>query len=139
MALLFLTLIIIIQSVLPIFDLTGDEYLGLSLLNTASESADVTVAVNRSEGMDAVVGVISLPPGAERALLRREILGLEADPGSGWIEIDSNRTGLGVFLATGGYGFLHTAEAADTPVWVVAAIGTHDGSLLEQVPASPAP
>ena len=62
MALLFLTLIIIIQSVLPIFDLTGDEYLGLSLLNTASESADVTVAVNRSEGMDAVVGVISLPP-----------------------------------------------------------------------------
>lgn len=96
MAVLFLTLIM--QIALPIFELTGDEYVGLSLVNTASESAEVTVSVNGSEGVEAEAGVISLPPGAERALLLREILGLEADPGSGWIEIDSSRTGLGVFL-----------------------------------------
>ena len=112
MAVLFLTLIM--QSVLPIFGLNADEYVGLSLVNTASESAEVTVSANGSEGVEAEAGVISLAPGTERALLLREILGLEADPGSGWIEIDSNRTGLGVFSATGGDGFLHTAEPADT-------------------------
>ena len=112
MAVLFLTLIM--QIALPIFEFTGDEYVGLSLVNTASEFAEVTVSANGSEGVEAEAGLIALGPGTERALLLREILGLEADPASGWIEIDSNRTGLGVFLATGGDGFLHTAEPADT-------------------------
>ena len=111
MAILFLTLMM--QSVLPIFDLTGDEYLGLSLVNTASSAAEVTVTVNGDESGE-MGGVVSLGPGAGRAILVREILDLAADPGSGWMEIDSSQAGLGVFPATGGDGFLHTAEPADS-------------------------
>ncbi len=110
MPVLFLTLLL--QSFLPIFDAPDNEYVGLSLLNTAAEAADVTVTVTRSEGSGSQSGSVTLKAGSQQALLIQEILGIDSAPSSGWLRVDSNQSGTEVFAASGNGSFLGSAPPA---------------------------
>ena len=110
MPVLFLTLIL--QSFLPIFDAPDNEYIGLSLVNTAAEAAVVTVTVTANDGSGAQSGAVILSAGSQRALLIQEILGTEAAPSSGWIRVDSTQSGTEIFAASGNGGFLGSAPPA---------------------------
>ena len=104
---LFLTLLL--QSFLPIFDAPDSEYIGLSFVNTAADSADVTVAVTESDGSGVQSGQITLKAGSQKALLIQEILDTESAPAAGWIQVDSTRSGMEIFAASGNGDFLGSA------------------------------
>ncbi len=88
------------------------EFIGLSLINTAIATNDVTVTWTDADGNKAGTGSLSLAPGFQSAALVREILGIPEDPKDGWIRIDSSQPGLVSYMSSGGEGILDGTEPA---------------------------
>ncbi len=86
---------------LPVLASDSSGFLGLSLVNTASVANELTVTWTDPEGRDFRTASLTLQPGAQRALLAREILGLPLDPEGGWIRIDASAGGLFSYLTFG--------------------------------------
>ena len=85
----------------PVFDSDTNEFLGLSMVNTSGAVNEATITWTNADGSRGRTGRISLPPGAQRALLVREILGMPQDPPDGWLRIESLEPGLLSYLTSG--------------------------------------
>lgn len=96
----------------PVFGSGAGEYTGLSLINTGPAVADVTVTWTNADGNKSLTGILSLAPGAQRAALLRQILGISEDPPDGWIRIDSTQPGLVSYDTSGRDGMLDGTESA---------------------------
>ncbi len=67
----------------PVFGSDVGEFIGLSLLNTAAATNEVTVTWTNGDGNSSRSGRVSLAPGAQHASLLREFLGTPDDPRDG--------------------------------------------------------
>ncbi len=85
----------------PVFPAGRNGFLGLALVNTAGMVNEATVTWTGADGNGARTGRLSLPPGTQRAVLVREILGTPEDPQDGWILVASSQPGLVAYLTSG--------------------------------------
>jgi len=81
-------LIFTLQCLFPIFDLEANEFTGMSIVNTDTQTREFTVTATSPDGTNAQSVRLTLNASAQRAGLLREILGTTG-PTSGWIRIDS--------------------------------------------------
>ena len=99
-------------SFLPVFQSDASEFLGLSLVNTSAVVDDVAVTWTNSDGSIARTGHLPLAPGAQRALLVKEILNMPEDPTEGWIQIESPQASVLGYLTSGKDAILDGTEPA---------------------------
>lgn len=97
---------------LPVLQSDSDGFVGLSLVNTAGLTNEVSVTWTSPDGKGAQTGRLSLLPGAQRDFVVREILGTPRDPEDGWIRVDSSEPGLLSYLTLGTKGILDGTEPA---------------------------
>ncbi len=100
------------SSLLPVFGPGGDEFIGLSLVNTSAVKNEVTVTWTDSDGNDTWRANLTLDSGTQRVSLVKEIFGVAADPVQGWIRIDSSKPGLLSYMTSGREGILDGTESA---------------------------
>ncbi len=103
----------------PVFDSGENQFVGLSLVNTGRTANEATVTWTNAEGTGIRTGSVSLLPGAQRALLVREILGLPREPRDGWIRIESAEPGLLAYLTSGTNGILDGTEPVSQPATAI--------------------
>src|SRR5262245_24261431 len=72
--------------IFPIFGNSSTDYLGLSVVNDSTVQRDLAISVRSPEGMIVQSGNLTIPAGAQRARLLREILGSPST--EGWIRVD---------------------------------------------------
>jgi len=99
----------------PVIQSDTNGFLGLSLVNTAGAVNEATVTWTNGDGNSARTGRLSLSPGAQRAFLVWEVLGIPNDPSDGWIRIDSSEPGLLSYLTSGTDGILDGTEPVSQP------------------------
>src|SRR5262245_3355943 len=111
--LLMLFLILALQCLFPLFDGTAGRFVGLSVLNNVNQPEEFAVAVNSSDGGNVQQQRISLPPGAERALLLTELFGASISSATGWLTVDSSGTKCSSYLTIGNNDFLIGVDGAN--------------------------
>ena len=89
------------QVFFPIFNSSPGEYLGISLVNTGTRTAKVTVSASSSIGAEGLGGSIALPPGGQHVSLITEIFGQAKRPPRGSLRIDSSEAGVLTYLVSG--------------------------------------
>jgi hypothetical protein len=103
-----------LQCLFPIFDLNPNEFLGISLVNTDTQDREFTITVTSSNGTDVGSGRLTIPAGAQRARLIREILGMSAEPVSGSVRADAVGSLCSSYLVSGNDRSLQGSEPAAT-------------------------
>src|SRR5262245_8096410 len=107
-------LIFALQCLFPIFDLDADEFTGVSIVNTDTQTQQFTVTATPPDGSNAQSARFTLNPGTQRSALLREILGTTTGPSSGWIRIDSALNACTSYVTYGTDQTLMGTEAGQT-------------------------
>jgi hypothetical protein len=86
------------QCFLPLFSASAD-FLGLSLVNSESQSREFTITATPSGGSNGAVGRLTVPANGQQARLIGEML--SPVPSAGWLSVDPAPTNCAVYLAAG--------------------------------------
>ena len=82
-------LIFTLQCLFPIFDFEANEFIGVSIVNTDTQTREFTVTATSQDGTNPQSTKLTLNASAQRAGLLKEILGTTSGSSFGWIRIDS--------------------------------------------------
>src|SRR5262245_34901682 len=104
-----------LQCFFPIFDWSSNEFLGLSVVNTAPQPQEFTVTVKSPEGRALQTGSLRVPAGGQRAGLLGEILGTSTGFASGWIQVDGFTSACPTYYLQGNSESLSGLEPAPIP------------------------
>jgi hypothetical protein len=99
-----------LQCFFPLFQTGSGEFQGLSLLNTAQETRDLSITATAADGGTSQTAQLKLLGNEQRAVLVKEIF--SPAPSSGWLRVDSVSSNCPVYLATGDEDTLGGYEAA---------------------------
>jgi hypothetical protein len=94
-------LIFALQCLFPIFEAEADEFVGVSIVNTDTQTREFTVTATSPEGTNSKSSRLTLNAGSQHTALLKEILGTTTGFSSGWIRIDSALNACTSYVTSG--------------------------------------